>query len=374
MNRKNPPAGIGTVLAAADPARDVYEADLQRSRARSLALMTSDATATVQVRLNREQRSADGSGPELTAIRATRAPRRVLRRTIIASAAAAVLVGAIVAADVIVSGGPAGATAEAAEVLSAAATATIKTSDPAVKPGQYLKVDTTAVYSTSTLNGSGKQLSWLDKTGGQLYVPADRTGTWVWNREPRVPTTFFSDEAKAEALRPANPGSAAPVQLVGVLRAAKGAFYGSPQTVVNGMPLDEAVKNLPRDPKALLDVIYQRTRGSGPSPESEALITIADTLRTGVIPADLRAALYKSAALIPGVTMVERQATLDGRTGVAIGIEIPGGGGRQDIIIDPATGLLIGEREVMLKSTAEFPAGTATSWTAIRTSVVDSAP
>lgn len=33
--------------------------------------------------------------------------------------------------------------------------------------------------------------------------------------------------------------------------------------------------------------------------EARALIIIADTLRTGVIPADLRAALYQAAALIP---------------------------------------------------------------------------
>lgn len=144
--------------------------------------------------------------------------------------------------------------------------------------------------------------------------------------------------------------------------------------MVNGMLLDEAVASLPREPEALLDVIYERTKGSGVTPEAEALVTIADTLRTGVVPAELRAVLYKAAALIPGVTVVDRQATLDGRTGVAIGITAPDGAVRQDIIIDPTTGLLIGERHVALKATAEFPAGTATSWTSVRTSVVDSAP
>jgi hypothetical protein len=79
--------------------------------------------------------------------------------------------------------------------------------------------------------------------------------------------------------------------------------------VINGMRLDEAAK-LPRDPKALLDLIYSRTKGAGISPEVEALVTIADTLRTGIIPADLRASLYKAAALVPGITMVDRQATL----------------------------------------------------------------
>jgi RNA polymerase sigma-70 factor (ECF subfamily) len=49
------------------------------------------------------------------------------------------------------------------------------------------------------------------------------------------------------------------------------------------------------------------------------LTFIGDLLRTGLVPADLRASLYKAAALIPGVTITDTQATLDGRTGIATG-------------------------------------------------------
>jgi hypothetical protein len=45
-----------------------------------------------------------------------------------------------------------------------------------------------------------------------------------------------------------------------------------------------------------------------------------------------------------------------------------------DIIIDPAPGLLIGERVVTLTAGETFPAGTATAWTSVQTSVVNSAP
>ncbi|QHK20736.1 hypothetical protein GU243_14490 [Pseudarthrobacter psychrotolerans] len=45
-----------------------------------------------------------------------------------------------------------------------------------------------------------------------------------------------------------------------------------------------------------------------------------------------------------------------------------------DIIIDPATGLLIGEREVTLTAGKTFPAGPATAWTSVQTSVVNSGP
>jgi len=120
--------------------------------------------------------------------------------------------------------------------------------------------------------------------------------------------------------------------------------------------------------------IYDRTKGAGKSPEAEAFVTIADGLRTGVVPADLRAALYKAAALIPGVTVGDRQATVDGRTGIAIGIAAADGGTRRDIIIDPTSGLVIGEQDVLLKDYPGAPAGTVSTWTSVKTSVVNAAP
>ncbi|MET3919104.1 CU044_5270 family protein [Arthrobacter sp. UYEF20] len=377
MNKTTMSGTLERRLASADPGDSVTESELARSRARSLSFLIPDADAAPHQlpagHMDGPHTPVD-TGPAVISL-SSRRPRRFVRRTLLLSAAAAaVLAGVLVASDVLVPGPHTGATAQAAEVLSNAAAATIKTSDPVVTPGQYLKIDTKAVYSTGTVTPDGTQLSWLVRTGGQVYVPADRNGEWIWNREDRVPDTFFSEAAKVEATTRPKSLTNANVSLAGIQRAPRGAFYGNEQTIINEMPLDEGVRNLPRDPKALLDVIYERTKGHGSSPEEEALITIADTLRIGVIPADLRAALYKSAALIPGITVGDRQATLDGKTGVAIGMEDPDGGGRVDIIIDPTTGLLIGERNVSLKATADFPAGTATSWTSVQTSVVDSAP
>lgn len=303
----------------------------------------------------------------------TRRRRTVTRRVLLASVAAAVLVGGIVVADVVAPEGRPGATAEAADVLNKAAAATIKTSDPVVKPGQYLKVDTKAVYSTQTTNPAGIKVAWLATQDNQFYIPADISGEWAWNREPRVPVTFFGKVSEAEARRYETLASDAGPDLEGVFRGKGGAFYDSPQQIL-GMPLPEAIKKLAREPRKLLATIYEKTKGQGPSPESQALSTIADSLRLGVIPADLRASMYKAAALIPGVVVADKQATLDGRKGVALGVHWADGKLRQDIIIDPATGLMIGERQVALVAMDGIPANTAFGWTAIKTSVVDSAP
>lgn len=377
MNTDNPSRDVGDLLISADPAASITELELLRSRKRSLSFMLASAEQAPYAPAGENQRpmlriKEPGSigAPEAspTVPHKKIAARQVRRRAILISAAAALLVGGLITAEVIM---PAysGASAEASEFLSNAAAATIKTSDPAVGPGQYLKVDTKAVYLTVEHNEKRATNSWLEEHGGQVYIPADLAGEWVWHREAGVATTFFTEAARAaEAALDRDPKPE-------LLRGPKGAFYGTPETIINGMDLKDAIETLPRDPHQLLSIIYVRTLGSGPSPEIEALVTIADTLRTGVIPADLRAALYKAAALIPGVTIVDRQATLDGRTGIAIGI--PKQDVRQEIIIDPATGLLIGERTVLLESTEHIPAvpaGTAISWTSVRTSVVDAAP
>lgn len=377
MKTDNQSRDIGDLLAAADPAENITELELLRSRRRSLSLVLPSAEQAPHGRAEGDSKPiirttdtctvATPLGLHPATVKKTRT-RRVSRRALLVSAAAALLVGGLVTAEVVM---PAysGATAEAAEVLNDAAAATIKTSDPVVVPGQYLKIETTAVSMGAETNENGETHAWLGEHRDQLYVPSDRSGEWIWHRGPGVATTFFTEAARAvEAAQDKNPQPEH-------LRATEGAFYGTPQTIIHGMETKEAIRTLPRDPHQLLTLIYLRTLGAGPTPEIEALVTIADTLRTGVIPADLRAALYKAAALIPGVTIVDRQANLDGRTGIAIGI--PGEISRQEIIIDPATGLLIGERTVLLKTTPDipaFPAGTATAWTAIKTSVVDSAP
>ncbi|BCW06322.1 CU044_5270 family protein [Arthrobacter sp. NtRootA1] len=348
------------------------------------------------LQLLREMRSDVGSAPPATLARgreklmtriaqtstteeirptATVTPIRFRRRVLFASAAAALLVGGIVVADVFRPGAP-GATAEAAEVLNDAAAATIRTSDPLVGPGQYLKVETKELTGGGAQAPDGSEVNWQEMTGGQVYVPADRAGEWVWNRAPRRILDSSSDEAKALAAEIAARDSYRPEgqpSSVGIVRAPGGAFYGNAPAAVIGTPLKDA-SNLPKDPRALLDLIYERTKDAGKSPDNEAFVTIADGLRTGAVPAELRAALYKAAALIPGVTLSDRQATIDGRTGTAIGIPSPDGTARTDIIIDPDSGLVIGEQSVLLKDYPGSPAGTVTSWTSVRTSVVDSAP
>lgn len=257
-----------------------------------------------------------------------------------------------------------GADPATAAALSDAATATIKTSDPVVGPGQYLKISTQAVYSVSSQDAKGQDAAYLETQNGQMYIPANRNGDWVWVREPSTVAKTFGPASEKLAATVAKSASKAP----DLIRAAKGAWY-------NGRPTEWGLEKLPLDPQQLLNYIYRTTIGQGVSPDGEALVFIADTLRTGVVPAELRAALYKAAAGIPGVTIVDRAATLDGQTGIAFGRD-ESNGVRQEVIIDPNTGLMIGERQVLLRANMlpGAPAGESMGWTTVTTTVVDSAP
>ena len=93
-----------------------------------------------------------------------------------------------------------------------------------------------------------------------------------------------------------------------------------------------------------------------------------------------RAALFKAATRIPGVQVIDQRAKLDGQTGVSVGRYEPKTRMGQELIFDPETGQVIGEREVNLnrRSAPGDPAVVwpdhITSWTSVQVTVVDKAP
>ena len=361
MNTKTTADRIRRQLASVDPAAHITDDELVRSRDRSLAAVRP-LTVAPQATDGLADPGSTARYPAPTELSA-RSPRRA--RIWLTAAAAAAVVAALVAGDVVgLAGWRGGATAQAAEVLNNAAQRTIKTTDPKVLPGQYLRIQRTSVSATYASEADGSQYQWLDTEKSDMYIPDDRSTEWVWQRSGRVPTTFFDAKSKeyvlAQKIQP-HPE---------LLRANNGAFYGS-----SGWAMAAELSTLPRDPYRLLNSIYKQTLGQGQSVDGEALVFIADLLRTGLVPAELRAALYKAAAIIPGVTVTEGQANLDGRAGVAIGrLEEGPAKTRQELIIDPETGLLIGERAVLTQPQDGIPAGTATTWTAIETSVSNTTP
>jgi hypothetical protein len=113
---------------------------------------------------------------------------------------------------------------------------------------------------------------------------------------------------------------------------------------ING-PTYRYLQTLPTDPHALLNVIYQQMQGQQPKSE-EAFTSIGDAIEEAIAPPAVSAALYRAAALIPGVTVVPDVTNALGHHGVAVAFDAQGV--REEWIFDKQTLQFIGERNINL--------------------------
>ncbi|OHV38130.1 MULTISPECIES: CU044_5270 family protein [Pseudofrankia] len=332
-----------------------------RRRLLDRAALAGDGTAPAPSS-HQEGRPARNAG------KARRRPRVTARRAVAVAAAAVIVAGGLFAVDTLTVDGTAGATAEAASLLEQAAASSAATPDPPVGPSQYRKITNRGRDVFFVDEGPGKQLSWQGDEVNETWIPGDPAKPWVLRRTVPGGMEWRLDK---NGVPRATPLPQPPTELV---RAAGGAFHG-PVTPSWQTPTPEFIAGLPRDPDQLLGRIYHDSAGQGKSKDGEALVFIADLLRGGFVPADLRAALFRAASGIPGVAVTDHAANLAGKDGVAVGRdEDPEV--RQEIIFDPATGEYIGEREVVLVDDAKIrlPKGATLAYTAVTTEVVDSAP
>ena len=285
---------------------------------------------------------------------------------------AAIATVALVAVTVGVTGiGPKGASAQAAEVLEQAALASIASSDPVVPAGHYLEVESMAEYAQFVFpdgvdqSNHDNEMAFRSTVEESLFIPADRSDSWVWVRGPHVFAGWYGEPFASEQLKEA---AEKPAPSPETLRAKNGVFYSGRQ--VTEAELDA----LPLDAHELYAHFEDAYVGGSASREEDIMVKIADILQTSRASADLRAALYRTLALIPGMEIVEDEANLAGEEGVAFGREDPNRGDRFELIIDPANGQFIGERNIALVPYGNIPVGAVYSSEAITTTVVPEAP
>lgn len=105
--------------------------------------------------------------------------------------------------------------------------------------------------------------------------------------------------------------------------------------------------SLPRDPQALFTLIEQEYASGTANPSKAYFQHATQLLFSAALPADLRSTLYQAMTYIPGVEITDEVATIDGRAGTAIGLTMGRNTAlREDIIINPEDGSLIGRRSL----------------------------
>lgn len=285
----------------------------------------------------------------------SRSPRRPLIPVLVAAPLTAILVVGFVLSG---AGTP---SASAADALRLAAGKTITVSDPVVGPGQYLRITTYAAYLAYEVDERGRYSAYLSPSSTEVFVPANPGSEWVQRTTAEPATAFFGSDSHAAYERDRAATLAdGPVQ---VTRSMDGDF-------VHAAELGGAVpeRTLPRQPEAALEFL----RDTPDPSDIGALAYAAQLLRGGTMSAADRAVLYRALALLPGIRISDGEANLNGRTGIAFSlqsdVETP------EIIVDPDTGEFIGERTLTRVTQDAVPAGTVSSYTAVSTDVVESAP
>ncbi|MEV0676550.1 CU044_5270 family protein [Actinosynnema sp. NPDC050436] len=266
----------------------------------------------------------------------------------------------------------------AKQVLDDAA-AKINAVDPVLAPGQYRYIATHAWYRRGTSFGVSQEnpdqtirgWDYLKETSHELWIPQDQSQDWLERRGWLPGVKWLGGSVpQSEAPEPQATDTD-----TGERRAKCGNFFpNSGGATQCGDPTDwshpEFYTGLPRDPDAIVEWLRTTTAHRGATPPVMFHFGV-EILRAGLMPADLRAGWYRALATLDGVKVYDEAATLDGRTGIAIGLEDEQE--RRDLIVDPATGDFIGERTVAgpKPATAWITPGTVTGFSSITTEVVD---
>ncbi|WP_030756302.1 CU044_5270 family protein [Streptomyces sp. NRRL F-5135] len=296
--------------------------------------------------IQQEQHNVTAAATPATEVREATTTRRfrLPRPAIALPAMALALAGAVVAGAAVYNGGGSGSgtsgtgnvatgpalttdigtgtTKGVPQLLDQISLAAAEGGHPDVKPGQYIYIASkTADTYVKTVDDKSTLVSEKPYLR-QTWMSADGTEGWLIDPTSERPDgePLSGPDEQGNALEPG----------------------------INH-PTYDFLAGLTTDPDELLKLIYNETKGQGNSPDQQAFSTIGDLLGESYPPAELYAALFKAAAKIPGVIMVDDAVDAAGRHGVAVARVDSAGGSREEWIFDKKTHAFLGERVVQVK-------------------------
>jgi hypothetical protein len=293
---------------------------------------------------------------------------------------------AAAAAMVIVAGVALGATGGQTPAASAAAVAQLDRASAAatgtaVGPGQYFYAATREWALAAARTNRGTQLAQLQETLYETWIPYERSGNWVRTTTATGRTQWLvgDDEVvrrEGDGGLLSQPGSTREQGPCGDYPSMNGELGEAPTSAVPcdqrpgdwHTPTPAFLAGLPSDPGQL----YERMRADAADLGPAEMLRMAGGVLTSQAPGPLRARVYRALTLMPELDVAAGAVDLDGRPGVALGVTT--GATRQEIVVDPRTGLYLGERLVLTAPGSDWwqglPAGTVAEYTAVTTGVV----
>ncbi len=111
----------------------------------------------------------------------------------------------------------------------------------------------------------------------------------------------------------------------------------------------------PTGAQLLADLQEGRAPGQGNGGASYPYVQLTDALREAAMPAKVRQAIVDALALVPGVAQLGKRSDALGRPGIAFARTLPDT--REEVIVDPASLVMLEERTILLKASAAPGAG-----------------
>ncbi|WP_167047546.1 hypothetical protein [Salinibacterium sp. ZJ454] len=296
-------------------------------------------------------------------------------------AAGALTVALVVGA--VVNGGTDGASAEAAEILNNAAELSQSAVDFDLKPGQYLKVETThEAIRHPAREAPGFEISaaWVERSTSAIYVPADRNDDWVVVGDDDTEAIQFFG-ANAEQVREETIDEILPPHKAVVLRYPRGVVPSAeddPHIYRYGTIRNRA--SMPSEPAETLGWYREQSDLSKHDPSGDIVVfsSIVEHLELNLEDASTRELLFRTLAVIPGVAVAAESVTEDGSATATLQLTDTDVGRTIEVTIDTSNGLLKGTKDYSFglwkDRSGIFPKGIPSTTTRVTTTVVDSAP
>lgn len=236
--------------------------------------------------------------------------------------------------------------AQANSVLHDLRNVSLSYSDLPVGPEQYLEIEHLGIdQNCSAADGEDPVCERSQIRGQRTFMPGDGKQEWA------IQQVDNSDPTLEE-----------------VLHAPDGEFYGS------NAELTSLLGNA-SDGETLYEFVDRTYRGGSLNRDESNFVRLSDALRTGTIPSSQRAAFYDALTRVPGVTVSLDVQTLDGLSGIAIGRTEPLRlGEREEIIVSPESGQVIGTRKFMTMAVMGYGKNEVIAESSIGYSVVNDVP
>ncbi|MCX4984846.1 CU044_5270 family protein [Streptomyces sp. NBC_00572] len=269
-----------------------------------------------------------------------RTRRNPFLRKVILLPAATALAGALAVGVLVLTPGGSGDPVERA--TGPALTTTIGVADAKGAPRLLDRISLAAVEAEAP-NGRAGQYIYIETRSANTYVQTvDGESSLVSDPLHTRQSWRSPDGLKGWLIEPGNTGPE------GLTLEGRDEQGNVPKPHL-GAPSHDYLATLPTDPDALLRKIYKETEGQGRGKDQQAFTTIGDLLGESWPTPKLTAALYRAAAKIPGVVMVDSATDAAGRKGVAVARLDETSGARTEWIFDSKTFTFLGERTVQVE-------------------------